>query len=99
MILRSTQNHVTWLDKNKTIIERFQRVKEIIEYDDLLFNPGWYAPEEITIYKNEQMNPSLLDTFFEDTIYHTDLWAAKNEVLRSRTVYNLLDLFGDIGGL
>ena len=73
-------------------------VPETIESDEIFFNPGWFPFKEKTLYRVEE-SKSKLPIENENILRTIFVTAATERIESSRSIYNLLDFLGDVGGL
>ena len=74
-------------------------MKEEIDSDTIFFNPGWFSSELHEFYKLEDEGDLPRDVTNPDSIIQIFISLDSLINSRSRSIYNVLDFLGDIGGL
>lgn len=64
----------------------------------MYFNPGWFSPSESTFFA---INPNFVDQPQNklNVVGRIVLQVDPDRINHQRTIYNLLDFLGDVGGL
>ena len=82
------------------INESFLLTKENIVSEEEFFNPGWFNPNEFTVYSVNN-HPSIFVDIDVNVNSIAKLYISLDTVAlnHSRIIYSVLDLLGDLGGL
>ena len=74
-------------------------IKEELDTEKKFFDPGWFGPESIDFYMLKDESAPARDNLNPNSIISAYIELKGTATVRSRAIYNALDLLGDVGGL
>ena len=74
-------------------------IKEELDTEKMFFDPGWFGPESIEFYMLTDESAPARDIYNPNRVIQIYIELKDSANIRSRAIYNALDLLGDVGGL